>query len=109
MASLRAATVEEAIKRHSPARSRALHDKGRQNKEVVLITPPVAAALNAAAIIMEQDAGLPLLCDFTHPDPFAASTITARSDACLNEGWNGFGFWWIVPRPGATTAQDLDI
>jgi hypothetical protein len=52
---------------------------------------------------MLKDEGIPLLCDYTFPDAFADSTITARSDASLNEEWSGFGCYTIIPDKGATT------
>jgi hypothetical protein len=59
--------------------------------------------------IMLKDEGIPLLCDYTFPDAFADSTITARSDASLNEEWSGFGCYIIVPDKGATTPHQLRI
>ena len=94
-----AASVETAIKQHVGSLNTARHAKTRLRKALTPISEQTIRDLRAAAAIMRADKGLPLLCEYRWPEAHATTTISMRCDACLNEGWNGFGAWFIVPRP----------
>ena len=100
-----AASVETELKQHVGALNRARHVKTRLNKDITPNSEGIRYDLRCAAAIMRTDRGLPLLCEWRWPDAHAITTISLRSDACLNEGWNGFGAWFIVPR--ATGVIDI--
>ena len=93
-----AASTNVEIKQHTArlTASRNLKVSGF-TRDVTHITAGIKQDLDAVVDIMKNDVGLPLLCEFYWPDHGAATTITIRTDACLNEGWNGFGVWITIP------------
>jgi hypothetical protein len=97
-----AASVETGIKQHVGALNTARHMRTKLRKHLTPISATIARDLLAAAAIMRLDQGLPLLCEYRWPSAHALSTVSMRCDACLNEGWNGFGAWFIVPNPTGT-------
>jgi hypothetical protein len=75
--------------------------RSRLRREVTHISKEIKQDLRIAAQRLRTDTGLPLMCAYAWPDHSAPTTITMRADACLNEGWNGFGFWFVIPAaPG---------
>ena len=93
-----AASTNVEIKQHTARLTAARNLKiSGLTREVTHITAGIKQDLEEVVTIMQSDVGLPLLCDFYWPDHGADSTITIRTDACLNEGWNGFGIWIIIP------------
>jgi hypothetical protein len=93
-----AATVETRLKQHVGALNTARHLKrSGLRKAVTPISSRIRADLTRAAAILRANEGLPLLCEWRWPEAHAVTTVSMRCDACLNEGWNGFGAWFIVP------------
>jgi len=79
-----------------------MHVKSRLgNAEMHPLPKGAAAEIKQAARLMRQDRGINIFCDVRIPEHFHHSSISQRSDACLNEpdNYNGFGVWWLIPQP----------
>jgi len=97
-----AATVDLRIKGCSSSTNRAMHVNSRLSNSNMHPLPRRAADdICKAANLMRQDVGINLFCDTIIPLHSDLSTISQRSDACLNEpdNYNGFGVWWLIPQP----------
>ena len=96
-----AATVELGIKPCAKALNANRHAKTRLKSDAHFPMGQTARrGLCKAASTCRANKGLPLMCDTTRPTHDHPQVITQRGDACLKEddGYNGFGLWWVVPN-----------
>ena len=96
-----ASTVELGIKplTKSLTRCRFGQDK-HDGRGTCRLSQAAHHDLRQVEMKLRRDEGLPIMCSTKlwpkHSDP---GVITQRGDACLREddGWNGWGIWWLVP------------
>ena len=88
------------IKQRMGALSRCRYMPNRLQEGRFPLSTEASSDTAAIGALLRENKGLPLMCDTSRPFHGDITTVTHRSDACLNEsGQNGFGVYWVVPNP----------
>ena len=92
------------IKQHMAELSRCRYMPNRLQEGRFPLSAKARADAARIAQIIRTNKGLPLMCDTHRPAHYDVTTVTHRADACLNEGVNGFGIYWVVPKASGGVA-----